>query len=190
MAGPVPGLPGRTWSCGWRSSAPGQHLLRGLPRSTWKLSPSAEARPWRAQVDLAAACLQHEPLKHHLLVLPEGHPSVCVHLLGALTLTITTALHPHSCSNMCFCLILDLGLSDCPGLSGSSRWILQAGKAAKFLGKLGRRVARTPKYGGGGSLDAAPTPLIHEAYGGPPGCVQLGAKAVFSLQQRQWAPSE
>ncbi len=46
-----------------------------------------------------------------------------------------------------------------------------AGKAAKFLGKLGRRVARTPKYGGGGTVDAAPTPLIHEAYGGTPGYV-------------------
>ncbi|CAL5226967.1 g9852 [Coccomyxa viridis] len=44
-----------------------------------------------------------------------------------------------------------------------------AGKAAKFLGKLGRRVARTQKYGGGGTADAAPTPLIHEAHGGTPG---------------------
>ena len=45
----------------------------------------------------------------------------------------------------------------------------RAGKAAKFLGKLGRRVARTPKHGGGGTVDAAPTPLIHDAHGGAAG---------------------
>lgn len=47
--------------------------------------------------------------------------------------------------------------------------VMCAGKAAKFLGKLGRRVARS-KHGGGGTADAAPTPLINDAYGGTPGC--------------------
>ena len=50
--------------------------------------------------------------------------------------------------------------------------VIFTGKAAKFLGKLGRRVARTPKHGGGGSMDAAPTPnVIHDAYGGPSGYI-------------------
>ena len=50
--------------------------------------------------------------------------------------------------------------------------VILTGKAAKFLGKLGRRVARTPKHGGGGSMDAAPTPnVIHDAYGGPSGYI-------------------
>lgn len=61
----------------------------------------------------------------------------------------------------CRCVTLD---SQCP--------VILTGKAAKFLGKLGRRVARTPKHGGGGSMDAAPTPnVIHDAYGGPSGYI-------------------
>ena len=62
-------------------------------------------------------------------------------------------------------------ISPCPGrrFTVTQRNMLHAGKAAKFLGKLGRRVARTPKHGGGGTVDGAPTPLIHDAHGGAGG---------------------
>ena len=58
-----------------------------------------------------------------------------------------------------------------------------AGKAAKFLGKLGRRVARS-KHGGGGTADAAPTPLINDAYGGTPGCASASMHGRHHGMQR------
>ena len=175
MEGRWPGPRGGTWSNGWRSSAPGQHLLRGPLRSTWRPSPSAGAKRLRVQVRLGSATASRDN---------EGSYVSCELLKGMILCSCTLLgwVTPFAHYQVTYLFTkqmqhdelerhLKLRCLSCT----ISRFAVCPGKAAKFLGKLGRRVARTPKYGGGGTADAAPTPLIHDSYGGTPGCAELTA---------------